>query len=52
MLLAGAVCERWSVFKAGVQSARDPKYTVSPQRRRVRGGRGHGASRGVAEAQA
>jgi formate-dependent nitrite reductase membrane component NrfD len=52
MLLAGAVCERWSVFKAGFQSARDPKYTVSPQRRRVRGGRGHGASRGVAEAQA
>ena len=45
MLLAGAVSERWSVFKAGFQSARDPKYTVGPQRRRIRGGRGHGASR-------
>jgi hypothetical protein len=38
MMLAGAVCERWSVFKAGFQSARDPRYTVEPQRRRV--GRG------------
>ena len=45
MLLTGALCERWSVFKAGLQSARDPKYTVSSQRRRIRGGRGHGASR-------
>jgi formate-dependent nitrite reductase membrane component NrfD len=45
MLLAGAVCERWSVFEAGFQSARDPAYTVGPQRRRVRGGQGHGASR-------
>jgi len=45
MLLAGAVAERWSVFKAGFQSARDPKYTVAFQRRRIRGGRGRGASR-------
>lgn len=45
MLLAGAVCERWSVFKAGFASARDPRYTVGPQRERVRGGRGLGASR-------
>jgi formate-dependent nitrite reductase membrane component NrfD len=45
MLLAGAVCERWSVFKAGFQSAGDPKYTVQTQRRRIRGGRGHGATR-------
>ena len=34
MILAGAVLERWSVFRAGFQSARDPKYTVLPQRRR------------------
>jgi len=34
MVLAGAVCERWSVFKAGLQSARDPRYTVAPQRAR------------------
>ncbi len=45
MLLAGAVCERWSVFKAGFQSAADPKYTVESQRDRVRAGGGHGASR-------
>jgi formate-dependent nitrite reductase membrane component NrfD len=45
MLLAGAMCERWSVFKAGFASARDPKYTVAPQRRRERDGAGHGASR-------
>jgi Polysulphide reductase, NrfD len=35
MMLAGALCERWSVFKAGFQSARDPSYTVAPQRRRI-----------------
>lgn len=34
MILAGAATERWSVFEAGFQSARDPKYTVLPQRRR------------------
>ncbi|MDP8946994.1 MAG: polysulfide reductase NrfD, partial [Actinomycetota bacterium] len=32
LILAGAALERWSVFKAGFQSARDPKYTVRPQR--------------------
>jgi formate-dependent nitrite reductase membrane component NrfD len=47
MVLAGAVCERWSVFKAGFQSARDPKYTVGPQRKRIRGGRTRGASRRI-----
>ncbi len=36
LILAGAACERWSVFKAGFQSARDPKYTVMPQRKRLR----------------
>ena len=35
LILAGAVCERWSVYKAGFQSARDPKYTVMPQRERL-----------------
>ncbi len=44
MLLAGAWCERWSVFEAGLQSARDPRDTVDPQRARVDSGRGHGAS--------
>jgi hypothetical protein len=35
LVLAGAVTERWAVFKAGFQSARDPKYTVMPQRERL-----------------
>jgi hypothetical protein len=28
------MCGRWTVFKAGIQSAADPKYTVVPQRER------------------
>ena len=35
MILAGAALERWSVYKAGFQSSRDPKYTVIPQRERL-----------------
>jgi formate-dependent nitrite reductase membrane component NrfD len=35
MVCAGELCLRWSVFKAGFQSARDPQYTVEPQRRRI-----------------
>jgi formate-dependent nitrite reductase membrane component NrfD len=35
LVLAGEVCLRWSVFKAGFQSAADPRYTVEPQRQRV-----------------
>jgi formate-dependent nitrite reductase membrane component NrfD len=35
LVLAGAVFARWSVFKAGFQSAADPKYTVGPQRERL-----------------
>jgi DMSO reductase anchor subunit len=34
-LLAGSVCERWAVFRAGFASAKDPKYTVGPQRDRA-----------------
>lgn len=41
LILAGAVCERWSVFKAGFQSSQDPKYTVMPQRKRLRDRTGH-----------
>jgi Polysulphide reductase, NrfD len=39
-LVAGALCERWAIYKAGFASANDPKYTVEPQRRRLaaRGG--------------
>jgi formate-dependent nitrite reductase membrane component NrfD len=35
LVLAGALALRWSVFKAGFQSARDPRYTVEPQRERL-----------------
>lgn len=40
LLNAGAVTTRFGVFEAGMQSARDPKYTVVPQRQRLeeRGG--------------
>lgn len=34
-LVAGSAALRFAVFDAGVQSARDPKYTVIPQRERV-----------------
>jgi hypothetical protein len=34
LVLGGEVALRWSVFKAGFQSARDPRYTVIPQRER------------------
>jgi hypothetical protein len=31
LVLAGSVCLRWSVYRAGFQSARDPKYVLKPQ---------------------
>jgi len=34
-LLAGSVCTRFAIFEAGQASARDPRYTVIPQRERV-----------------
>lgn len=34
-LVAGSVCTRFGVFEAGQESARDPRYTVVPQRERV-----------------
>ncbi|HSK97993.1 MAG TPA: NrfD/PsrC family molybdoenzyme membrane anchor subunit [Euzebyales bacterium] len=35
LLLGAAVCERWAVYRAGFISARDPRYTVGPQRARA-----------------
>jgi hypothetical protein len=35
LMLAGALATRWSVYKAGFQSAADPKYVVGPQRARM-----------------
>ena len=37
-LLAGSACTRFGVFEAGQESARDPKYTVVPQRKRLNDG--------------
>ncbi|MDX6553482.1 MAG: hypothetical protein QOH74_1970 [Gaiellales bacterium] len=34
LILAGTVSERFSVLRAGNMSARDPRYTVAPQRAR------------------
>jgi len=37
-LLAGSALQRFGVFEAGVESTRDPKYVVAPQRERVDAG--------------
>ena len=42
---AGALAARWSVFKAGFQSAADPKYVVGPQRSAIEQGRRRGGAR-------
>ncbi|MEU4660421.1 NrfD/PsrC family molybdoenzyme membrane anchor subunit [Micromonospora chalcea] len=34
-LIAGAICTRFGIFTAGVDSSHDPKYTVVPQRERL-----------------
>lgn len=36
-LMAGSACLRFGVFEAGQASAKDPKYTVVPQRERLAG---------------
>jgi hypothetical protein len=43
LLLAGAASVRFSVFKAGTESATDPEYVVGQQRARI--DRGNGAER-------
>lgn len=35
LTLGGALAKRWSVFEAGFQSARDPKYVIRGQRERL-----------------
>jgi formate-dependent nitrite reductase membrane component NrfD len=35
LILGGELLLRWGVFKAGFASARDPKYTIVPQRKRA-----------------
>jgi formate-dependent nitrite reductase membrane component NrfD len=34
-LLAGSACTRFGIFEAGQESARDPRFTVVPQRERL-----------------
>jgi formate-dependent nitrite reductase membrane component NrfD len=35
LLLAGSVAQRFAIFRAGFESARDPRYTIVSQRRRL-----------------
>jgi formate-dependent nitrite reductase membrane component NrfD len=42
-LLAGSACTRFGIFHAGQASARDPRYTVVPQRERIERGESAGA---------
>jgi hypothetical protein len=37
-LMLGSACTRFGVFEAGQESARDPKYTVVPQREQLQRG--------------
>lgn len=34
-LLAASACTRFGVFHAGIESAKDPRYTIIPQKRRL-----------------
>ncbi|MBV8431549.1 MAG: polysulfide reductase NrfD [Solirubrobacterales bacterium] len=45
LLSVGALSARLAVFRAGFQSAADPRYVVGPQRRGIAQGRRRGASR-------
>lgn len=35
LVLAGSLAQRWAVYRAGFQSAADPRYVVTPQRQRL-----------------
>lgn len=48
LVMAGAAVERLAVFGAGMESARDPRFTVAPQRRRLAGKSGPGGVGGPA----
>lgn len=45
MLTAGAIAERWTIFRAGFRSAARPQDVVDPQRRRIERGERLGAAR-------
>jgi hypothetical protein len=38
-LALGSLATRFCVFRAGVESARDPRYVMAPQRQRVEAAR-------------
>ena len=40
LLLGASACTRFAIFEAGQASARDPRYTVVPQRERLAAARG------------
>jgi formate-dependent nitrite reductase membrane component NrfD len=46
-LVAASAMTRFGIFQAGLASARDPKYTIIPQRRRRRGGGMNGGPTGL-----
>lgn len=41
-LMAGSACTRFGIFEAGQESAKDPRYTVAPQRARLEERRAQG----------
>jgi hypothetical protein len=43
-LMAGSALTRFGVFEAGMESTKDPKYTVQPQRERLERRRAHGVT--------
>lgn len=42
VLVAASACTRFGVFEAGLESAKDPRYTMEPQRRRLEARRAAG----------
>jgi hypothetical protein len=48
LMLAGGLAARWSLYKAGLVSAADPKYVVGPQRAGIDSGARRGAARTTA----
>jgi hypothetical protein len=45
LVTAGAIAERWTVFRAGRRSAARPQDTIDPQRARIESGDAQGAAR-------
>ena len=43
-LMAGSALTRFGVFEAGMESTKDPKYTVQPQRERLERRRADGVT--------